>query len=544
MKKLFVLAAAVIAVTGCFQPSAPSLKYTTDVLPVYEGDVYYYVDVKTGRKAVGSGEYNAASYFFDGVARVMNEGEERYTLIGKDFKPISSTEYADVTDFSDGIAFAVRPQGHIEAIDKTGKVLFELDEYDRVYSAKYGYAVVEKNGKSGLIDKTGKVVLEPEYESLRLNKKCIIASREKSDGTTRYGVLDYTGKEVIPFSYDNIMDNEILSAKGLFIVEKNDKTGVINEKDEDVIAREWSGIYFMPQSAKFLASKYDSSREVYKIVVLNRKGEEVSDRISVGNFNVGQNGLISATRSSDADGEWGILNEKLEWVISPKWNSLSDFKDCGLAIAYCGDNETCVVNDKGEVVIRPVYSSIYYLGNGLFNLCGDGEESIGNAKGETVVRSNTWVFSLPSENNYVEDQYVDVNRIAQDIVAFIARLAVDSPSIEAYETEFEADLRTYGWETLDYLEHRFAGGSLRAECDWDYNSYYDRVYSINSFQANLYTLNAADNCCDQVWAAVVNLMGGDIQNLQIPGMPSNWRVSARAENDYFYLTVDPRSRIR
>ena len=545
MKKLFILAAAVMAVTGCFfNPKAPEIRYSTDLIPVNDGGEYYYIDVKTGKKAPGCPVFDAADYFFDGVARVKRDGEDLYTLIDKDFKAISNEEYVDATSFHDGIAFVVRPKSHIEAIDKKGKVLFELDLYDKAYSYNYGYAVVEKDGKCGVIDKTGKLVIDTDYQYITLCQKYIVASKERND-ETRYGVIDYNGKEILPFNYDAIYVDQTLADRGLFIAEKNDKCGVVNDKDEEIISREWYYIRFVAATGNFLCYKSTDNGN-YKVVMVNKKGEEVSDRITVDTIlGFGFSKATAATRDNNSDHAWGLLDTKLEWIVNPKWYDGNSFNDDGLSIFAPESAEFGAVNDKGEVVIRPRYTQMYYFGGGLYNVYDGSEEGMINSKGETVIRFNSWDFPYPSESTYVESAFVDVERVATAVVNFINRLVVSDISFSTYQSTFDVDLETYGWETLARLDYPLAGGALKARCDWGYDHSFDRRYYITSFQAHMYTLGTADNCCDEVWQAVVNRLSptGDIHNLYLQGMPDDWTVSARAENDYFYLEVNPHGNI-
>ena len=95
MKKILFAVIAAIALVSCSSSSSSNSSTTgeldpdMDLIPVYTEDGYVYYDIETGLKAVGSGTYDPAGFFYDGYA-VVGVGMDQYQIIGKDFKPVSN----------------------------------------------------------------------------------------------------------------------------------------------------------------------------------------------------------------------------------------------------------------------------------------------------------------------------------------------------------------------------------------------------------------------------------------------------------------------
>lgn len=68
-------------------------------------------------------------------------------------------------------------------------------------SNKAGLAVVERDGKNGVVNIKGEVVIPIEYDDIRVyNKLCVVSVGKEG----KYGLLDLEGKELYPLQYDKI----------------------------------------------------------------------------------------------------------------------------------------------------------------------------------------------------------------------------------------------------------------------------------------------------------------------------------------------------
>lgn len=114
-------------------------------------------------------------------------------------KVVIPAKYKHAWVFSDGLA-SVDEDGIIKFIDPTGKVVIELDQHYHKWMNGYvfhgGYCVIEgKDGNDyGLMDKTGKMVLPAEYKNILVCNDSLICV-EKGN---KMGVLNKNLKPVLP----------------------------------------------------------------------------------------------------------------------------------------------------------------------------------------------------------------------------------------------------------------------------------------------------------------------------------------------------------
>lgn len=114
-------------------------------------------------------------------------------------KVVIPAKYKHAWVFSDGLA-SVDEDGIIKFIDSSGKVVIELDQHYHTWMDGYvfhgGYCVIEgKNGSHyGLMDKTGKMVLPAEYQNILVcNDSLICVEKDK-----KMGVLNKNLVPVLP----------------------------------------------------------------------------------------------------------------------------------------------------------------------------------------------------------------------------------------------------------------------------------------------------------------------------------------------------------
>ena len=92
-----------------------------------------------------------------------------------------------------------------------------------VLSFFQGYTNIEQNGKTGLMDSRGNVVIAPEYVSLNAENGLVWARKEGE-----WGVLDVTGRTVIPFGKEEIYDisRQIIGHREVLVVSYKNKVNI------------------------------------------------------------------------------------------------------------------------------------------------------------------------------------------------------------------------------------------------------------------------------------------------------------------------------
>lgn len=122
------------------------------------------------------------------------------TVTAEDAKYAIEPQFEEAGDFHEGLA-AVRKDGRYCYIDKTGKIVIELEqEYNTVGNFNEGLAPVRKGEYWGFIDNVGKLVVEPKYRSVGYFNEGLTAVLEAGqDG--RWGYINSAGKKVIPSQF-------------------------------------------------------------------------------------------------------------------------------------------------------------------------------------------------------------------------------------------------------------------------------------------------------------------------------------------------------
>jgi tetratricopeptide (TPR) repeat protein len=146
--------------------------------------------------------YLGVSSFSGGLAWVSRDGNGRWIAIDKTGTVTISTGFEDVRPFRRGIA-AVRRGMRWGAVDGVGRVVvpFQFERFATAMSdGRYidgfsdeGLAVVQANGRKGVVDRSGKMIVEPTFHSLVIDPVSFLIT----DDSGRWGALDRRGRMLI-----------------------------------------------------------------------------------------------------------------------------------------------------------------------------------------------------------------------------------------------------------------------------------------------------------------------------------------------------------
>ncbi|MDR7855952.1 WG repeat-containing protein [Tissierella sp.] len=187
---------------------------------------------KNGKLAIPA-IYANVNGFSEGLAGVYknSNGRSLSGFIDKTGKIVIPIKYNYVRYFNEGLAWVEKVDGGEAFIDKTGREVISLDDYDEVKNFSEGLALVAKDiddnystghygiDKYGFIDKSGKLIIPLIYDSANSFSEGL--ALVKKDG--KYGYIDKTGEVVIPLIYD---DAQVFS-QGSAWVKKDDKQMII-----------------------------------------------------------------------------------------------------------------------------------------------------------------------------------------------------------------------------------------------------------------------------------------------------------------------------
>ena len=202
------------------------------------------------------------------------------------------------------------------------------------------------NGKYGFVDKTGKEVIPFKYEWAVFFSEGLASV--KFDG--KYGFIDKTGREVVPFKYDLTLP----FSEGLAYVKLNGKYGLIDKSGKEIIP-----------------CKYDNILPF-------------SEDLAVVKFN----------------GKHGFIDKTGKEVIPCKYDNVLPFSEDLAAVKF---NGKCGFIDKTDrVVISFKYDDIYPFSEGLARVHLNGKCGFIDKTGREVVAIN---YRSPSDANEQREIY-------------------------------------------------------------------------------------------------------------------------------------------
>ena len=212
---------------------------------------------------------------------------------------------------------------------------------------------------------------------------------------------------------------------GLAQVKVDEYWGAVNTKGEIVIQPEY--IWLISNINGFVTGPHkkhkDSNVDKWTYSVFNNKGEEIA---SVGPPHVSHSRHIRTSYRSDndmcfGDGLFiaadkddneisGVVNYKGEWVMksSNKINFISENQ--GDYLIFSNDEGYGLTNLKGEILIRPKFQSLNFVGNNLLKACNyDNKEEVENEDDyEDFEVYGKWNLYDIQGNKLSQDEYQEI----------------------------------------------------------------------------------------------------------------------------------------
>lgn len=288
---------------------------------------------------------------------------DKYGIITYEGKVITKPIYEEIKGLENKESeLLVKVNGKYGVINTKGAKLIKA-EYDNIVAdgfytdidkyALSGYIVSNKTTEGyryGYINNKYKKVLNVEYNTVEriLDSKnakdtCLIASKNG-----KYGVVK-NGKELINYSYQGI---EYDSNNSLFELDKNGKYGIIDYTGKSIIPVEYTGIeikgiYIQTFKDEEETIFYDLSGEIIKDLKYSSilKTQNENYYITINEY-----------------GFYGIINSKNEELIENKYNYIEYLFEDYFIVANKNGN-LGVINSKGEIKVDLKYDVLQKIDN-------------------------------------------------------------------------------------------------------------------------------------------------------------------------------------
>ena len=287
---------------------------------------------------------------------------------------------------------------------------------------KYLVVQMEEGSSWSIIDKDGNVVVEEEYPASSVISDIYEGVYwVKSGNKYQLFSIDNPKKPLVDEEFDDVADFKdydltfvsvhnkpirIINTKGKTVatlpksvkrcysfskegyalyMDKNEKWGVMNDKGKTIVKPTYAATGLLNEGVFLAVKKLEDS----KALILNIRGKKV------GEINGSKYEMVSVRMAEgkiivkDADTEhpkFYALNTKGEklFTIKKAVDTSSEYVD-GYIVIKDENDKYGLVNDKGEMAIRPKYTRLVNLGEDFFVAQKDGKMGIINSKDETIV---------------------------------------------------------------------------------------------------------------------------------------------------------------
>ena len=203
-----------------------------------EGDKRGYISSEN--KIIAPLEYDYAENFQNGLAIVVKNAHALWGVIDKNNKAVIPFKYNNITrEWQDYFSCT---DDKINSFFKRGKLLFtsgdikdyKLEHFLYAGKAMMGSIIIfTKNKLQGLMDSTGKIIVPCKYDSIVIHAYNEGYNNAKIQN--KWGTIDFSGRTIIPFLYD---DPIYFEEDSLAQVKLNGKRIYINKRGQTITEKD------------------------------------------------------------------------------------------------------------------------------------------------------------------------------------------------------------------------------------------------------------------------------------------------------------------
>ena len=293
-----------------------------------------------------------------------------------------------------------------EEIFKDYEEVLPIENYDKNNTLWYEEDVlkVKKDGKYGLIDYSGKEILKTEYDEIKSIKGTTNSLLISKDN--KYGLADNLGNIVIKTEYTNIKAISENYKSGYIVIDENGKQGVIDFDGKVVLANVYedikqidlAGMYVVKQDAiwklidkttkTILENNFDEIKEVNgdNIVYVKDKKYGVKNKAGADVLQASYDNLsytFSSYYIAKKDNQYGVIKlEENETVLGFEYSKIEYVKGADIFEAEKNSSaNTFIINNAFEQKLEGIISEINVNG-GYMRVRVNGEYKFYNFKFE------------------------------------------------------------------------------------------------------------------------------------------------------------------
>lgn len=365
---------------------------------------------------------DSVSSFNEGFAYFSIDG--KYGYVDKTGKVVINPIYDDAGYFENGAA-KVRLNDKVGIINKSGQVVVPIN-YDDV-TAENGFFITELNNKFGCTNGEGKVILSAKYTYVDVDDGSI-----KFSNNDKRNIIDETG-EVIKYDYIDKVPNSNFS-----IAELNYKYGIVDSTGKVMVPFKYDEINYVDFRDKFFANNQANS-----YTSVDRFSVRIGDKCGVIDENrniivpckyddaqILNNGMIMLEQNN----EYSFTDKNGRIISKGKYDEITQVGDF---LAFEKDDKYGFLNEKGEEVIPQTYDYITLYYNGIYNsdtcfIATNYDADVSDSIVVTKLGSNDDISSLILENNitpkiklfynYIQNCKIDISFSEDQTTASVGKM--------------------------------------------------------------------------------------------------------------------------
>ncbi len=278
--------------------------------------------------------------------------------------------------------------------------------YDSIKPINDQFAIVQAQGKLGLINNLGQVVVAPYYQDIELqgselkgkpfdyyelktsdNKHVALhqANHLKAIDQNLYlsvsahasSLINTRGSEVRSFANSEIGTFE----NGLAVIRQGTKYGVVDTRGKLVIPLEYDSIWLQDN---YLGIRKGNN----KWMMLNTQYVRVTQK-DYQDIMPSNEGLFPIKRH----GNWGFINNRGVEVVPPQYQAVQSFSE-GVAMAQYGGSWG-LIDRKGNWLVKPRYTSLKRINNETYLFHNGSYQGLVALKSGVVYKTSNQLFSTP-----------------------------------------------------------------------------------------------------------------------------------------------------
>ncbi|MEZ2336121.1 WG repeat-containing protein [Mucilaginibacter sp. RCC_168] len=262
--------------------------------------------------------------------------------------------------------------------------------YDRIILSNFKFAMVQKNGKWGIVSKSGVLVIPPRYddvESLGVNMagtKVITADAVIVNLNGKWGLLSDEGEEIVSPQFDKIKSSWTINS--LLTMLLDNKWGLMNKKGKVLIKPVYRQIQSFDEEGLAKVAMGDNKLETYGLIdsLGNELVKPIYTQITVLNKN-----LIAKSLGKSPNTTIELVDSKNRSITKAVYSFIGDFRNnlALVCVTKGGDQKRGYIDNTGKEVIKPIFDEIEnYYGLDSYKIKLDGKYGIINNKQQFLVK--------------------------------------------------------------------------------------------------------------------------------------------------------------